>query len=250
MLESKWKGVPTALIVLACGAAICTYIIADNVALKLSQKGEVARLDALRVSNPQAYLKEIEDRDLAKWEVEFRALDKEGYEKFQTERNAKRKIEDRNKIEQYLARLKATPEPNLEEQKNIYSHLMALDMENVEYEKKFKSVMQQFERKRDEQERPITFVSLKSIAWNSYDFRGLLRIDVVIKNDLPWPVKDITVTCTMIAPSGTSIGQTSRTLYEKIGTKSEKSISGINMGFVNPQGKLNDCNVTNLAVLR
>ncbi len=109
--------------------------------------------------------------------------------------------------------------------------------------------MQQFERKRDEEERPIRFVSLKSIAWSS-DFHGLLRIDAIIKNDLPWAIKDITLTCTMIAPSGTFLGQTSRTLYERVRTKGEKSISSFNMGFVNPQGKLNDCNVTNLVVLR
>lgn len=250
MLEGKWRGVPTAFIALACGAAICAYVIVDKTMKKSSQESKQAHLSSLRISDPQAYLKEIKASDPAKWEAEFKLLDKEGYEKFEKEQRAKRSAEYRNKIEQHLMRLKTLPTPSLEEQRSIYSDLMVFDMKNADYAKKYKSISQQLEHDRVEQERPMELVTLKKIAWNSYNFRGLLRIDVVIKNDLSWPIKDLTLTCTMIAPSGTLLGQATRTIYEKIETKSEKSISNFDMGFVDPQGKLNGCTIADLVILR
>lgn len=250
MLNGNWKGIPTAFIALTLGAAFCTYVIVDNIATRMDRENERVRLETLQKTDPQTYLQEIKKTDPVKWEAEFKRIDKKGYEKFNTDRRTKRVAEDQVRTQKLLAELKVTPPPSREQQVKIYRDLIQLNPTNDDYTRKYWTIRNQLSREREEQEHPLHFVAVRNLSWNSYDFHGVLEISGSIFNDLPWSVKDLTLSCTMTAQSGTILDLASGTLYERVGAKSEIKIKKFNMGFTHPQGRLSGCSIINMTVER
>jgi hypothetical protein len=66
-------------------------------------------------------------------------------------------------------------------------------------------------------------------------------------NPTDFDMKDMVVTCDLSAPSGTKISTAERTVYEIVPARSQKTVSRINMGFVNSQAKKAGC-VVNRAI--
>jgi hypothetical protein len=84
--------------------------------------------------------------------------------------------------------------------------------------------------------------------WSKGGFDNIMMVDFVITNPTAHRLKDITITCFLIAPSGTVIDNNVRTIYENVPPKGSKKISKFNMGFINSQATRSSCRVTDVKV--
>jgi hypothetical protein len=70
---------------------------------------------------------------------------------------------------------------------------------------------------------------------------GRFEGDVIVKNPNTVAIRDVRVTCDVIAPSGTIIHHYQFTIYERIPAKGQKAIRNYNFGFWPQQGKSVAC---------
>lgn len=66
--------------------------------------------------------------------------------------------------------------------------------------------------------------------WRRGGFDTVMIATFKIKNGNPFAIKDIAVVCELSAPSGTTVGLNTVTLYEIIPAKGRKTIREVNMG--------------------
>ena len=92
-------------------------------------------------------------------------------------------------------------------------------------------------------------VSLVLDSWSKGGFDNVMLANFTIKNPTKYPVKDITVTCTHSAPSGTEIDSNTRTIYESVQPKAQKRIRDFNMGFIHTQAQTTRCEIKELVVV-
>ena len=81
--------------------------------------------------------------------------------------------------------------------------------------------------------------------WHKDGFGTIMIVDFTFTNRSPYPAKDITVTCTHYAPSGTEIDSNTRTIYELIPAKGKKTVKDFNMGFIHSQASSTSCKIDN-----
>jgi hypothetical protein len=74
-----------------------------------------------------------------------------------------------------------------------------------------------------------------------------MMVDVTIANGTDTPLKDIELTCTSSAPSGTVIDRNVRTIYEIVKTK--RRFRDFSMGFIAHQATRTSCEITDLALV-
>ena len=79
---------------------------------------------------------------------------------------------------------------------------------------------------------------------------GIMEANFLIQNPTNYTIKDIEVTCTHFANSGTQIDSNTRTIYELVPAGGKKIVRGFNMGFIHSQAKKTDCKVTDLEVIQ
>lgn len=82
--------------------------------------------------------------------------------------------------------------------------------------------------------------------WSKDGFGTIMMVDLVFINPSPYPAKDITVTCTHYAPSGTEIDSNTRTIYEVVPAKGVKKVNDFNMGFIHSQASSTRCKIDHL----
>ncbi len=75
-----------------------------------------------------------------------------------------------------------------------------------------------------------------------------LAAEFSIENRTPYAIKDISITCDQIAPTGTIIQSHTETLYHIIATKTRASYSPLSYGIKHPQTKTLKCQITNFTV--
>lgn len=92
-------------------------------------------------------------------------------------------------------------------------------------------------------------VSLALDSWSKGGFDNIMLANFTIKNATKYSVKDITVTCTHSAASGTEIDSNTRTIYERVKPKDQKRIRDFNMGFIHNQAQSRRCEIDNLVVV-
>ena len=85
--------------------------------------------------------------------------------------------------------------------------------------------------------------------WHKDGFGNVMIVDFTFHNKSDVAIKDMTVTCTHSAPSGTKIDSNTRTIYERVPAKSRKHIPGFNMGFIHSQARATSCRIVDLVVL-
>jgi hypothetical protein len=76
----------------------------------------------------------------------------------------------------------------------------------------------------------------------------VMLADFIIKNGSGYNIKDITITCTHYANSGTRIDSNTRTIYESIKAGKTKSIKNFNMGFIHSQVASSSCKIDDLKI--
>ena len=84
--------------------------------------------------------------------------------------------------------------------------------------------------------------------WGTTGFGNIMEADFTIQNPTSYKVKDIEITCTHFAASGTKIDSNTRTIYEIFAPKSKRVIKKFNMGFIHSQAKSSNCRITDLVV--
>lgn len=82
--------------------------------------------------------------------------------------------------------------------------------------------------------------------WGKSGFDMVMEVDFTFTNRSPYPAKDITVTCTHFAPSGTEIDSNTRTIYEVIPANGKKIVKKFNMGFIDTQATSTTCKIDDL----
>lgn len=80
--------------------------------------------------------------------------------------------------------------------------------------------------------------------WEKDGFGSIMKATFVIYNDNRFPVKDVTVTCTHTANSGSKIDRNTRTLYELVEARGYFSVVDMNMGFIHSAVTSSTCQVT------
>jgi|GEM_PF-748373 len=85
--------------------------------------------------------------------------------------------------------------------------------------------------------------------WKTGGFGSVMIADFTIQNPSNYAIKDLEVTCTHFASSGTKIDSNTRTIYELVPAKGKKIVKGFNMGMINSQASTSSCSVEDLVVV-
>jgi len=86
-------------------------------------------------------------------------------------------------------------------------------------------------------------VKLVDFSWSTGGFNSVMLATFVIKNDNDFPVKDITITCTHFAQSGTEIDSNTHTIYDVVKAKKKRTFREVNMGFIHSQAASSRCGI-------
>lgn len=82
-------------------------------------------------------------------------------------------------------------------------------------------------------------------SWKKEGFDNVMMANFTIKNNSNAQIKDIEITCTHFAKSGTRIDSNARTIYDVVPAKSKKLFADFNMGFIHSQAESSACSITN-----
>jgi hypothetical protein len=92
-------------------------------------------------------------------------------------------------------------------------------------------------------------IRLSNLTWKKDGFDTVMLVSFTVQNPADVAVKDLELTCTHSANSGTTIDKNTKVIYEKLGPKSKRSFTDFNMGFIHPQATRTSCQVTQLTLL-
>jgi hypothetical protein len=152
--------------------------------------------------------------------------------------------------DQILAELAKTPSSDVDKQGSLYLRLSQLDPSNATYAKKLVDLEAKKLEEQDKFSHPENLVLIENFSWSKEGFGNVMAANFVIKNKLPWPVKDIEIRCEHSAPSGTMIDSNTRTIYQRLEANQTRRIRKFNMGFIHSQATRSNCEVVNVAVIR
>jgi hypothetical protein len=169
------------------------------------------------------------------------------------------------KIHQLNGQLATTEPDNLNEQYRIYgvySELADLDPTNKEYAAKkqaSEALVREMrdkltaqgriatpridEEAQDQTLHPKKYVRLMDFSWDKGGFGTVMVASFTVANSLSYPIKDVRIECSLTAPSGTPLGQTSQVLYERIDAKQNRYFTDVNFGFIHTQSAVASCGI-------
>jgi hypothetical protein len=257
--KPSWLGGGLTSIALLFIAAIAAAVSLEFSSFQRQQVAEQneLRLQALRSSDPKAYLAELKAANGSRWETELKALDKPEYDALIAERHRKEVDATKEQISSVLAQLAKTPTSDVDTLHSLYLRLSLLDPSNASYAKKRDSFAIQLAdlqaKELEEKEKfthPENLVSIENFSWTKEGFGNVMEANFVIRNKLPWPVKDLEVRCDHSAPSGTLIDSNTRTIYERIEANQTKRIYKFNMGFIHSQATRSGCRIVSVVSIR
>lgn len=78
---------------------------------------------------------------------------------------------------------------------------------------------------------------------------GVMTATFTFENKNPFAVKDLTVKCDHLAPSGTKIDSNTRTVFEIVPKNGKKTVRDVNMGFIHSQSAKSGCEITDLVII-
>ncbi|GAB7549927.1 hypothetical protein [Cupriavidus sp. 8B] len=247
-LGNHWKTV-TAMFAVASLAVITTQPWLRQEQAERAAAEKQSRLVALRATDPSAYLTELKTANSQEYEPELKELDPAGYAALM----ASRAVEEERKRVVEIAELRTeAARGNLSREREVivYRQLAELDpTDKAVVEKADRLVREDFQRRaaasllERQRTRPKDFVSIVKKTYRKVAFDTVLQVDFTIKNDLPWAIKDITVTCELYGPSLTKIDQNTRTIYERIEAGKTRIFRNFDMGFIHSQTAKGRCDI-------
>jgi hypothetical protein len=84
--------------------------------------------------------------------------------------------------------------------------------------------------------------------WSKAGFDNVMIANFTITNPTSYMVKDVEITCTHYAASGTQIDENTRTIFEIVPAHGKKRVPKFNMGLIHSQARSSSCRITNLVV--
>lgn len=100
----------------------------------------------------------------------------------------------------------------------------------------------------DKKQMAMSLVSLDDLRWRKEGFGNVMEADFTIKNRSDQDIKDVKITCSHSAKSGTQIDKNTKTVYEVIKKHDFERIKNFNMGFIHSQAYSTSCEITDLAI--
>ena len=96
--------------------------------------------------------------------------------------------------------------------------------------------------------RAINLVEIVDYERVNSGLDNILEMNFTIKNNYKLKIKDIEITCTHYAKSGTKIDNNKRIIYDVIDAGSQKTFSKFNMGLIHTQADETKCKITDLEI--
>jgi RNA polymerase subunit RPABC4/transcription elongation factor Spt4 len=84
--------------------------------------------------------------------------------------------------------------------------------------------------------------------WSKEGFENVMVANFTITNPTSYAVKDVEITCTHFAASGTRIDENTRTVYEIVPANGKKRVPKFNMGLIHSQVKSSSCRITDFVL--
>ncbi len=85
-------------------------------------------------------------------------------------------------------------------------------------------------------------------SWNKVGFDNIMEANFTITNNSKYKIKDIEITCTHYAKSGTRIDSNERTIFDVVPAKGKKIFEKFSMGFMHSQAEKTGCAITDLKI--
>jgi len=92
-------------------------------------------------------------------------------------------------------------------------------------------------------------VEIVKFSWHKGGFDSIMIATFTVKNSSVHDVKDLEITCTHSANSGTEIDRNTRTLYERVRAGQTRTFRNVNMGFIHSQASRSGCEIADLVEL-
>ena len=86
-------------------------------------------------------------------------------------------------------------------------------------------------------------------SWTTEGFGNIMEANFTVHNNSKYDIKDIEISCTHFAKSGTKIDSNDRTIYEIVKKKSTKKFPKFNMGFIHSQANSSSCQIKDFVVI-
>lgn len=88
--------------------------------------------------------------------------------------------------------------------------------------------------------------AIMNYKWRKSAGGNVMQADFTILNQSDNAIKDVKITCTHYAKSGTKIDSNTRTIYEIFPAKKSKTVKDFNMGFIHSQANSTSCEIVDL----
>lgn len=85
-------------------------------------------------------------------------------------------------------------------------------------------------------------------TWEKVGFDNIMEANFTVTNGNEKEIKDIEISCTHYAKSGTAIDSNNRIIYEIIPANSKKTFKKFNMGFIHSQAEKTGCMITSFKI--
>jgi hypothetical protein len=99
------------------------------------------------------------------------------------------------------------------------------------------------ERRAAEHREKVEAIRVTKIRWRLDGFGSVLILAPTLQNTGQSEVRDIKLTCTLLARSGTTVGTVSHVVYDLLPAGKARSFPEVNLGFVNEQSAKLGCEV-------
>jgi hypothetical protein len=88
------------------------------------------------------------------------------------------------------------------------------------------------------------FATVRIDQWKRGGFNTVALVDLTVTNSGERGMKDIQMTCQLVAESGTVLASIRHTLYITLPPKASRRQREVNLGLIHPQGRRLGCDVT------
>lgn len=103
--------------------------------------------------------------------------------------------------------------------------------------------------KRDPSPKQVALENVNlDFSWDKEGFGNVMKAKFTVTNNSQYQIKDIEITCTHYAKSGTRIDSNERTIYDVVPAKGQSTFEKFNMGFIHSQAEKSICVITDLKV--
>lgn len=150
-----------------------------------------------------------------------------------------------NEIAKLKNKVAQIPASDFDENLRIYKELVALAPSNPTFGAKVSEFEQKIAARSRYEDHPEEALTIKDFDWAKGGFGSIMEISrLKIRNDAPFAIKDLVLRCVHQGNSGTDMDRNTRTIFEIVPANDEKTIRGINMGFISSQAVTSECEIT------